>query len=78
VIGNKHGDGDAGLKPVHASVTDGISQPVLSARSLLKSESISASKCIGEKPKHVKDVSKPHQSIISSSLKYMCRCFLLC
>ncbi|CAL4894994.1 unnamed protein product [Urochloa decumbens] len=55
VIGNKHGDGDAGDKPVHASVTDGISQPVLSARSLLKSESISASKCIGEKPKHVKD-----------------------
>ncbi|KAF8716128.1 hypothetical protein HU200_026401 [Digitaria exilis] len=55
VIGNKHGDGDAVNKPVHASVTDGISQPVLSARSLMKSESISASKCIGEKPKHVKD-----------------------
>lgn len=57
VIGNKHGDGDAVDKPVHASVTDGISQPVLSARSLMKSESISASKCIGEKPKHVKEVS---------------------
>ncbi|OEL18336.1 Mitogen-activated protein kinase 17 [Dichanthelium oligosanthes] len=55
VIGNKHGDGNAGDKTAHASVTDGISQPVLSAKSLLKSESISASKCIGEKPKHVKD-----------------------
>ncbi|KAG0519349.1 hypothetical protein BDA96_09G256600 [Sorghum bicolor] len=56
VIGNKHGDGNAGDKLAHASVTDGISQPVLSARSLLKSESISASKCIGEKPKHEESV----------------------
>ncbi|KAL5662762.1 hypothetical protein ACJX0J_029887, partial [Zea mays] len=55
VIGNKHGDGNTGDKLAHASVTDGISQPSLSERSFLKSESISASKCIGEKPKHVKD-----------------------
>uniref|UniRef100_A0A0A9G3W1 Uncharacterized protein n=1 Tax=Arundo donax TaxID=35708 RepID=A0A0A9G3W1_ARUDO len=61
VLGNKHGDTEycaklnASDKPAHASVTDGISQPLLSARSLLKSESISASKCIGEKQKHVKD-----------------------
>ncbi|KAG2617335.1 mitogen-activated protein kinase 17-like isoform X1 [Panicum virgatum] len=55
VIGNKHGDGNAGDKPAQASVTDGINQPGLSARSLLKSESISASKCIGEKSKHVND-----------------------
>ncbi|TVU20220.1 hypothetical protein EJB05_36419, partial [Eragrostis curvula] len=59
VMGNKHGDGDyrinVGDKEAHASVTDGISQPLLSARSLLKSESISASKCIGEKQKHVQD-----------------------
>ncbi|CAD6271107.1 unnamed protein product [Miscanthus lutarioriparius] len=63
VIGNKHGDGNAGDKLVHASVTDGISQPVLSARSLLKSESISASKCIGEKPKHVKDGESVLESV---------------
>jgi hypothetical protein len=68
VIGNKHGDGNAGNKPAQASVTDGVNQPGLSARSLLKSESISASKCIGEKSKHVNDVSNPHQRIISSSL----------
>uniref|UniRef100_A0A452ZZP9 mitogen-activated protein kinase n=2 Tax=Aegilops tauschii subsp. strangulata TaxID=200361 RepID=A0A452ZZP9_AEGTS len=53
-IGNKHGDSDyqvklnTGEKPVHASVTDGISKPLMSARSLLKSETMSASKCIGE------------------------------
>lgn len=57
-MGNKHGDGiNVGDKAAHASVTDGINQPLLSARSLLKSESISASKCIGEKQKHVNDVS---------------------
>lgn len=53
-IGNKHGDSEyqvklnTGEKPVHASVTDGISKPLMSARSLLKSETMSASKCIGE------------------------------
>uniref|UniRef100_A0A0D3GB58 mitogen-activated protein kinase n=1 Tax=Oryza barthii TaxID=65489 RepID=A0A0D3GB58_9ORYZ len=60
-IGNKHGDDEyhaklnVGEKPCHASVTDGISKPLMSARSLLKSESISASKCIGEKPKQDRD-----------------------
>lgn len=54
VIGNKHGDGDynmklnVGEKPELASVSDGISKPLMSARSLLKSETMSASKCIGE------------------------------
>ncbi|KAM0862501.1 hypothetical protein ACQ4PT_045211 [Festuca glaucescens] len=53
-IGNKHGDSEyqvklnAGEKAGHASVTDGISKPQMSARSLVKSETMSASKCIGE------------------------------
>lgn len=63
VIGNKHGDGNTGDKLAHASVTDGISQPSLSERSFLKSESISASKCIGEKPKHVKDGESVLESV---------------
>ncbi|KAL6620749.1 hypothetical protein ACP70R_035888 [Stipagrostis hirtigluma subsp. patula] len=69
VMGNKHGDGDHGVKlnvgdkPAHASVTDGINQPLLSARSLLKSESISASKCIGEKQKQVRDEDSLPESI---------------
>ncbi|XP_062232216.1 mitogen-activated protein kinase 17-like isoform X2 [Phragmites australis] len=64
VIGNKQGDGEyctmlnVGDKPAHASVTDGISQPLLSARSLLKSESISASKCIGEKQKQEESITE--------------------
>jgi hypothetical protein len=60
-MGNKHGDGEYGVnvgdKADHASVTDGVNQPQLSARSLLKSETISASKCIGEKQKRVNYVS---------------------
>uniref|UniRef100_A0A0E0LNR2 mitogen-activated protein kinase n=1 Tax=Oryza punctata TaxID=4537 RepID=A0A0E0LNR2_ORYPU len=62
-IGNKHGDDEyhaklnVGEKACHSSVTDGISKPLMSARSLLKSESISASKCIGEKPKQDRDES---------------------
>ncbi|KAG8069273.1 hypothetical protein GUJ93_ZPchr0005g15838 [Zizania palustris] len=62
-IGNKHGDDEyhaklnVGEKPAHASVTESISKPLLSARSLLKSESISASKCIGEKPRQDREVS---------------------
>jgi hypothetical protein len=52
---NKHGDNiNVGGKAAHASVTDGINEPQLSARSLLKSESISASKCIGEKQNQCK------------------------
>jgi len=53
-IGNKHGDSEyqvklnAGEKPGNASVTDGINKPQMSARSLVKSETMSASKCIGE------------------------------
>ncbi|KAF0927861.1 hypothetical protein E2562_036596 [Oryza meyeriana var. granulata] len=64
-IGNKHGDDEyhaklnVGEKAGHASVTDGISKPLLSARSLLKSESISASKCIGEKPRQDRDQEEP-------------------
>ncbi|GJM89827.1 hypothetical protein PR202_ga06048 [Eleusine coracana subsp. coracana] len=67
VMGNKHGDSEyctnVGDKAAHASVTDGINQPLLSARSLLKSESISASKCIGEKKKHVNDEESLTESI---------------
>ncbi|KAK3134758.1 hypothetical protein QOZ80_5BG0410370 [Eleusine coracana subsp. coracana] len=67
VMGNKHGDSEycinVGDKASHASVTDGINQPLLSARSLLKSESISASKCIGEKQKHVNDEESLTESI---------------
>uniref|UniRef100_A0A0D9WK34 mitogen-activated protein kinase n=1 Tax=Leersia perrieri TaxID=77586 RepID=A0A0D9WK34_9ORYZ len=68
-IGNKHGDDEyhaklnVGEKPGHASVTDGISKPLLSARSLLKSESISASKCIGEKPRHDRDEESLAESL---------------
>ncbi|WOK99925.1 mitogen-activated protein kinase 9-like [Canna indica] len=39
------------------SVTDGLNKTRISARSLLKSESISASKCVVVKPKKDKDVS---------------------
>jgi hypothetical protein len=54
-MGNKHGDNiNVGDKAAHASVTDGINEPQLGARSLLKSESISASKCIGEKQNQCK------------------------
>jgi hypothetical protein len=41
-------------------VTDGISKPQMSARSLVKSETMSASKCIGEIKN--KDVSSVHLS----------------
>lgn len=67
-IGNKHGDSEyqvklnTGEKPVHASVTDGISKPLMSARSLLKSETMSASKCIGEIKN--KDVSSAHPLVL--------------
>ncbi|KAL6848714.1 hypothetical protein ACP4OV_021297 [Aristida adscensionis] len=69
VMGNKHGDGEynvklnAGDKPANTSVTDGTNQPLLSARSLMKSESISASKCIGEKQKQVRDEDPLTESI---------------
>jgi hypothetical protein len=60
-MGNKHGDCEYGVnigdKAAHVSVTDGVNQAQLSARSLLKSETISASRCIGEKQKHVNYVS---------------------
>ncbi|KAM0865558.1 hypothetical protein ACQ4PT_043195 [Festuca glaucescens] len=39
----------------HTSVTDGLSKPLLNARNLLKSESISASKCVVIKQKREKD-----------------------
>ncbi|XP_062180501.1 mitogen-activated protein kinase 17-like isoform X2 [Phragmites australis] len=75
VIGNKHGDGEyciklnVGDKPSHASVTDGISQPLLSARSLLKSESISASKCIGEKQKQEESLTESMDETVNEVSK---------
>jgi hypothetical protein len=59
-MGNKHGDNiNVGDKAAHVSVTDGINEPQLSGRSLLKSESISASKCIGENKINVSKGNKP-------------------
>ena len=46
-----------GEGPDHASVTDGLSKSKYSARSLLKSESISASKCVVVKQKKDQEVS---------------------
>lgn len=45
-----------GEQPGHASVTDGLSKPLLNARNLLKSESISASQCVVVKQNREKDV----------------------
>merc|ERR1739841_489633 len=44
-----------GERSDHASVTDGLSKPNYSARSLLKSASISASKCIVVKGRRDKE-----------------------
>lgn len=54
---------NVGEKPELASVSDGISKPLMSARSLLKSETMSASKCIGEiKNKDVSPVAASFHS----------------
>ncbi|KAF0918535.1 hypothetical protein E2562_024795 [Oryza meyeriana var. granulata] len=46
-----------GEHPGHASVTDGLNKPLLSARNFLKSESIGASQCVVIKEKREKDSS---------------------